>query len=166
MNAVTAKVCLVGDFGVGKTSLVKRFVHQAFSERYQTTVGVTIETTELALAADRTCKLIIWDIAGSGTIDSVKQSYLRGAAGLLFVADGTRAETLDTAQGLERQARELLGEVPAVYLLNKCDLQEQWEIAPATASALESGASVFRTSALSGDNVEAAFHALAASLAG
>lgn len=161
---ITAKVCLVGDFGVGKTSLVQRFVNQAFSDKYQTTVGVTIETKTLALADGRDVKLVIWDIAGSDVIDTVKQNYLRGAAGLLFVVDGTRAETLEAAARLDANARTLLPRAPGVFLFNKCDLLDDWEVDEAGRASLADGRDAFLTSARTGEHVEDAFAALAARL--
>lgn len=158
---VTAKVCLVGDFGVGKTSLVQRFVKQAFSEHYQTTVGVTIETKSIALADGRDAKLVIWDIAGSDVIDTVKQSYLRGAAGLVFVVDGTRAGTLEAVQRLDTEARALLPDAASVFLFNKHDLVDEWEIHETDREALTRGRPGFLTSARTGAHVEAAFAALA-----
>lgn len=156
----TAKVCLVGDFGVGKTSLVQRFVHQAFSRDYQTTLGVTIETLTLTLPGDTVLKLIIWDIAGSDEMDSVRRTYLQGAEGLVLVADGTRSATLDTALSLGSSAGALLGAPPAVLLLNKHDRTDDWAV-DEQAVAAGTRAPVFCTSALSGAGVSTAFEALA-----
>ncbi len=165
MSVTAAKICLVGDFGVGKTSLVNRFVKQAFSERYQTTVGVTIETLEVRLDANAAVKLIIWDIAGSNVIDTVKKTYLRGAAGLLFVADGTRRATFDAVLSLEQEALAVTGAVPCAILLNKRDLTDHWELEPACIEQLAGRWPVFETSARTGVGVETAFTSLAATIA-
>ncbi|MBT8446156.1 MAG: GTP-binding protein [Gammaproteobacteria bacterium] len=162
----TRKICLLGDFGVGKTSLVKRFVKQAFAESYQTTVGVTIET-KLVSCETGEVKLVIWDIAGSNEISPVTQAYLRGAAGLLFVADGTRRSTLASVQELRRQSTELLGAVPALCLVNKLDLADAWEIDGADLDALAGAAMpALRTSARTGEHVEDAFRRLADAMTG
>jgi hypothetical protein len=160
MSEVARKICLLGDFGVGKTSLVARFVRNTFSDKYLTTVGVKVDSRELATAAGPR-KLVVWDIAGKNALDSVSQSYIRGASGLLLVADGTREPTLRSALYLQVQARTALGEVPAVLLVNKLDRVDDWEVKPATLAELRKTLPVFETSARTGDHVEAAFAALA-----
>jgi signal recognition particle receptor subunit beta len=91
----------------------------------------------------------------------VSQTYIRGASGLVLVADGTREPTLRAALYLQVQARTVLGEVPAVLLVNKLDRVDDWEIKPATLAELRKTLVVFETSARTGDHVEAAFAALA-----
>jgi len=96
---IQKKVCLLGAFATGKTSLVARFVRSVFSEKYLTTVGVMIERKTLTL--DRTdLNLIIWDLHGEDEFQKVRASYLRGTAGIIFVVDGTRRETLARAEQL------------------------------------------------------------------
>ncbi len=155
---ITRKVCLIGDFGVGKTSLVQRFVRNVFSHEYLTTVGVDISVKTLDLAGGETLKLVIWDIAGSDRMSSVKRSYLQGAAGYLLVADATRPATLHTALELKALVDRELQRPPSVALLNKCDLQ------PPHATDLPGGLDWQRTSALTGEGVEAAFRRLAEAL--
>jgi small GTP-binding protein len=162
-NESACKVCLLGDFGVGKTSLVARFVRNTFSDKYLTTVGVKVDSREIATAAGLR-KLVVWDIAGKSALDTVSQTYIRGASGLILVADGTREPTLRAALYLQMQARTTLGEVPAVLLVNKLDRIDEWEIKPATIAELRKTLPVFETSARSGDGVEAAFAALAGQL--
>ena len=91
------KVCMLGDFGVGKTSLVARFMRNTFSDRYLTTVGVKVDSKEVDCGEQGAVKLVVWDIAGGSALDALNMSYLRGAGGLLLVADGTRASTMRTA---------------------------------------------------------------------
>jgi small GTP-binding protein len=163
MSAVATKICLLGDFGVGKTSLVARFVRNTFSDRYLTTVGVKVDSREVETPAGAR-KLVVWDIAGKSALDTVSQADLRGAGGLLLVADGTREATLRAALYLQVQARTTLGELPVVLLVNKLDRVDEWEIKPATLAELRKTLPVYETSARSGDNVEAAFADLAARL--
>jgi small GTP-binding protein len=161
----TRKICLLGDFGVGKTSLTTRFVRNVFSERYQTTVGVKIDTKEIDLRG-LPMKLVIWDLAGRDALSTASIQYLRGAAGYLLVADATRAASFEAAKTLHREAQQVLGVVPFVTLLNKADLTGQREIAEDSAAALtREGYSAFDTSALSGENVERAFALLAERIA-
>jgi small GTP-binding protein len=163
MSAVASKVCLLGDFGVGKTSLVARFVRNTFSDKYLTTLGVKVDSREVDTAAGPR-KLVVWDIAGKSALDTVSQAYIRGATGLLLVADGTREATLRAALYLQVQARTSLGELPVVLLVNKLDRIDDWEVKPATLAELRKTLPVYETSARSGDNVEAAFADLAARL--
>ena len=165
MTATARKVCMLGDFGVGKTSLVSRFVRSTFSAKYLTTVGVKVDSKEIALAGRDPLKLVIWDIAGRGVIDALGASYLRGAAALLLVADGTREGSLTSALDLLMQSRALLPDALAVLAVNKLDLVDRWEIAPATLQELRRNLPVFETSALSGSGVQSAFEEIARRLA-
>ncbi len=164
MSAIARKVCMLGDFGVGKTSLVARFVRNTFSDSYLTTVGVKVDSKEVALPGGAALKLVIWDIAGKSALDALNQSYLRGASGLMLIADGTREASLRAALDLLMQSRTLLPDAQAVLLVNKLDVIERWEVAPATLAELRRSLPVFETSARFGDGVEQAFAELAARL--
>jgi small GTP-binding protein len=156
------KVCLIGAFAVGKTSLVRQFVDAIFSEKYLSTVGVKIDKKQLVIQG-RAMDLIIWDLHGEDDFQSVRMSYLRGASGCIYVADGTRRSTLDTALALRRRVEAAIGPTPAILVLNKCDLEDLWEIDPlAIPGHGAKGFSVFQTSAKTGQSVEAAFECLAA----
>ncbi|MDH3645213.1 MAG: GTP-binding protein [Gammaproteobacteria bacterium] len=162
MDVITRKICIIGDFAVGKTSTVARFVHNVFSDKYLTTVGVKIDTRKLTTTGGVEMKMVIWDIAGTDRFSAVEFSYLRGASGYLVVADGSRTHTLDVADRLVAEARERYGHVPQVYLLNKSDLEDEWEISDERRAKLQSsGEDVFITSAKTGRNVDEAMHALA-----
>ena len=157
MNAVAHKLCMLGDFGVGKTSLVARFVHSTFSEKYLTTVGVKVDSKEIALPGRAPCKLVLWDIAGRSQLDALNMTYLRGASALLLVADGTRERSLHAALNLLMQSRTLLPEATVLLAINKLDLVEQWEVPPAAIAELRRTLPVHETSALTGAGVEAVF---------
>ena len=151
------KLCMVGSFAVGKTSLVKRYVQSIFSEKYHTTVGVKIDKKEV-MAGGEAIRMMIWDLAGEDSFTHLRLTYMRGAAGYLLVADGTRAATLDLALDLNRQIEAALGPIPFVLVLNKEDLADTWEIDPARVERLErEGVRVFRSSAKDGQGVEAIF---------
>lgn len=161
----TKKICLVGDFAVGKTSLVARLVHQDFSDRYLSTVGVSIKTKRISLPDDAATKLVIWDIAGNDALTTAAERYLRGADGYMLVVDGTRPATLDVALRLRDDVSRLCGPIPHVCLLNKHDLTEAWSLADEAAADLARDAvGVWLTSAKSGVNVERAFLDLAISV--
>ncbi len=160
------KICMIGDFGVGKTSLVSRFVRETFSEKYLTTVGVKIDTKLVKLVDGREIKLILWDIAGNNTLTTATSSYLRGAAGFLLVVDGTRRLTWESALNLRELLVKELGEKPFVILLNKADLEDQWEMdEEVIQEKKQQGWQLFITSAKTGMNVEKAFIELASLVA-
>lgn len=94
------KICMLGFFGVGKTSLVRRYVSSVFSDTYLTTVGVKIDKKTVTVR-EQTLNMLLWDIAGADDISALRTSYLRGAAGYLLVADGTRPETLEAARSMQ-----------------------------------------------------------------
>jgi small GTP-binding protein len=164
--ALQKKMCMLGGFSVGKTSLVRRFVHSVFSDAYLTTVGVKIDKKIVDLK-DRTVNLILWDLAGEDDLSSLRTTYLRGAAGYLLVADGTRRATLDVALSLNHRVEKEFGPLPFALLLNKSDLKEQWTISAADLAKLsQDGWRVRSTSAMTGDGVEEAFKDLAVRVAG
>ena len=155
------KVCMLGAFAVGKTSLVRRYVHSVFDEKYQTTLGVKIDQKSLLLD-DHKIELILWDLAGEDEFIKVRSSYLRGSSGAILVADGTRGETLNTAFELKDKLESEVGDVPLVLLINKSDLSEHWSIDAYQLELLrDSGWQIVETSARNNDNVEQAFESLA-----
>jgi small GTP-binding protein len=162
---VQKKICVLGGFGVGKTSLVKRYVASIFSEAYLTTVGVKIDKKTVDLS-DRIVNLILWDLAGEDDISSLRMSYVRGASGYVLVADGTRPSTLDVALSLRQRVEADCGPLPFVLLLNKSDLKEQWAIRDAELEDLrQKGWWAQSSSARTGEGVEDAFKDLAVRVA-
>ncbi len=151
------KICMVGAFATGKTSLVQRFIYSKFSEKYHTTVGVKVDRKEVAVAGARV-NLLLWDLAGQDKFESVQGSYLRGSAGILFVVDGTRRDTLTELGNLRALVRNVLGSVPAVVALNKCDLESEWQLGHDEVLGLTAqGLYVLKTSAKTGAGVDQAF---------
>ena len=157
---IQKKICMVGAFGVGKTSLVSRFVHSIFSEKYQTTVGVKIDKKVVQhSAADIT--LILWDLAGEDVLTTVRPAHLKGSSGYILVMDGLRRNTLDVAINLQGRVCEAVGAVPFVCVINKADLRETWEIQQSDLDNLVSrGWTVVETSAKTGTAVEGVFRTL------
>ncbi len=161
----SVKVCILGDFAVGKTSLVRRFVDEAFSERYLTTVGVKIDTKTVHPEGAEPIKLVLWDVAGADELSALQTSYVRGSAGFILVCDLTRRETLTTATKLKSEVAAQFGPVPWCLFANKNDLTEEREIDDMALSELtEDGWIVHTTSAKTGFNVESAVLALASRL--
>jgi small GTP-binding protein len=159
------KICMLGGFGVGKTSLVSRFVSSIFSDTYLTTVGVKIDKKKVALDSGE-MTLMLWDIYGQDDLQTVRDSYLRGATGYLLVADGTRYSTLDIAVTLQKRAESVIGRVPFLLLMNKSDLDREWQVDEETlVNLVDQGWRVLKTSAKTGAGVEEAFTTLAQEMA-
>jgi small GTP-binding protein len=158
---IQKKVCMIGTSGVGKTSLVAKFVHSMFSDKYLTTVGVKIDKKTVSVDGAETM-LMIWDLAGDDDYQRLQTSYLRGTSGYLLVADGTRQITLDQAIEIQGRVAEAAGPLPFLLVLNKADLISQWEIGDTRTDDLAArGWKSFKTSAKDGDAVEEAFVELA-----
>jgi small GTP-binding protein len=158
---IQKKICMVGTFGVGKTSLVERFVEGRFSDSYLTTLGVKISRKPLTLDGQE-MKLILWDLAGEDKLTRVDPMQLRGAAGYFLVADGTRASTLEALVELQQRVQEILGPVPFTCVVNKLDLRDQWQVDEAAlAQVAQRGWPCRLTSARSGEAVEELFLDLA-----
>jgi len=157
---IQKKVCMLGGFTVGKTSLVARFVSSIFSEKYLSTVGVKIDKKVVSVDG-RDAMLLLWDIYGQDDFQTVQPAQLRGMAGYLLVVDGTRRATLDTARLLHEKAKTVAGDVPFVVVINKSDLASSWEIDDvAFFKLVEQGWRIVKTSAKTGDGVEHAFESL------
>jgi small GTP-binding protein len=158
------KICMLGSFSVGKTSLVRRFVESIFSEAYHTSIGVKVDKKVLRVN-DEDVTLVLWDIHGEDVYQKIRLSYLRGMSGYLLVVDGTRRQTLDDALTLNERVIQEVGKVPAVLVFNKSDLAEKWEIDSARESELTAaGWTIIRTSAKTGDSVEEVFAKLTAAM--
>lgn len=160
--AITKKISLIGAPGVGKTSLVRRFVHSLFSERYLTTVGVCIEK-KLVSTPMGDVGLVLWDLAGDDELQRLQASYLRGTAAYLLVVDGTQPDSLRSALELQQRVVAAVGSsVPFVVALNKADLTEHWKITEELLKPMTAlGWQIFRTSAKEGAAVEVVFNQLA-----
>jgi len=154
------KICMVGAFATGKTSLVSRFVYSIFSERYYTTVGVKIEKKTIDIQ-ERSINLILWDLYGEDEFQKVRMSYLRGSSGYILVVDGTRRKTLDKAFELQIKVEASIGKVPFILVLNKWDMTEEWEIETHEIETInQKGWTVINTSAKTGQGVEEVFQTL------
>ena len=161
------KVCIVGDEGVGKTSLIRRFVLSQFDERYVRTVGVVVHKRVVVVPvgeATHTAVLTVWDLIGRDDFAGrYREAYFTNSAGVLAVCDVTRPETLDGLGRWLDLLRGVVGDIPAIVLANKRDLTEHVRIADDDLFAF---CELYRlpfleTSAKTGENVELAFGKLA-----
>jgi small GTP-binding protein len=158
------KICILGAFSVGKTSLVSQYVLSIFPDKYLTTVGVKIDKKTVTVD-DCETTLLIWDLYGEDALQQIRSSYVKGASGYLLVADGTRPETLDTARKIQNRMTNELGPLPFVLMLNKCDLVDQWALDSEILSPFEQEEWIIqRCSARTGEGVEAGFRRLTVNL--
>ncbi|MBM3224564.1 MAG: GTP-binding protein [Candidatus Tectomicrobia bacterium] len=161
---IQKKICMVGAFAVGKTSLVSRFVDSIFSDKYHTTVGVKIAKKVLEIGTEA-WHLLLWDLAGEDEFLQVRTSYLCGSSGYILVVDGTRRATLDMALDIQQRIVDAVGPVPFIILFNKADLTQEWDITQeACAGLAQKGWTWLKASAKTGEGVEEAFEALVAQM--
>lgn len=151
---VSKKIILTGSFGVGKTSLFNRFIHQQFSDKYLTTIGVKVNNKTVKIE-DETISMMVWDIAGEVSQDKVPVSYFLGASGIIYVMDLSRPLTFVNLETDIQFLRELVPNGTILIVANKKDLvtEEQLE------SILREMPRPFdySTSAKTGENVEELF---------
>ena len=158
---IQKKICLLGAFSVGKTSLIKRYVSSIFDEKYLTTVGVKIDKKLVEIEGHKVT-LMIWDIAGEDDYCKLQVSYLRGASGYILVADPTRPQTIDKAFCLHNKAQASVGQVPAIVALNKFDLLNEWQLSESHQEELDRlRQPILNTSAKTGEAVDGLFVDLA-----
>ncbi len=157
------KVCMVGQFSVGKTSLVSQYVSSVFSESYLTTVGVKIDKKNVTVG-DISSDLLIWDIAGGSDSRGMIGTYSRGSHGFLYVIDGTRPSTIDF---VEETIKKNDDAKPSILLINKADLKDAWQLTEADYKRIKDwNIPILETSAKTGNNVENSFSDLTKRMVG
>jgi small GTP-binding protein len=172
MSAIAKKICLVGDFGVGKTSLIRRFVDRSFSDKYLSTVGVKISRKLVELPSEggesSSVQLVIWDLEGDTKFKAIAATHLQGAAGTIIVSDVTRYETVENARGHIELCTKVNPKAWIVVALNKADLIEAEQIAKFTKlcnfSEYPLAIGTYQTSAKTGEAVDLIFQQLAAKM--
>lgn len=166
MKSVQRKVCMLGSFAVGKTSLVRRFVKGRFDEKYLSTIGVQISRRSI-MVDERNVNLIIWDLAGGDEFIRSNAGYLRGASGVFLVCDLTREPTLAVLEQYAEQIRSADSKMEIVVLGNKHDLTEERIISDEELAAFckTVDAPYFLTSAKTGENIAEAFNLLGQKIA-
>jgi small GTP-binding protein len=159
------KICVLGSFTVGKTALVQRYVYSKFADIYQPSICVTISRKKLIINGDD-ITLVLWDLVGKNLYADMNNFYLRGADGYFLVADGKQRESLQEAIELRNIAVSILGEqAPHCLLLNKADLESEWEVNDADLEELRvQGIPFLKTSAKNGLGVEKAFYELSGAM--
>lgn len=157
MNS-SKKVVLVGHFGVGKSSLVRRFVQNNFSDSYIVTIGVHILKKEVTVE-NNNLALVIWDIEGKDDIKKVRSSYLLGTSGFIYVVDPTRPQTFED---FVTEIQFLKDNYPKASIISICNKSDLVDINDMKQLFEQKGFAVdFFASAKTGNEVENAFQILA-----
>ncbi|MEP6488989.1 GTP-binding protein [Microcoleus vaginatus GB2-A3] len=167
---ISKKMCMIGDFGVGKTSLIRRFVDQKFSDEYLSTVGVKISRKNIILGNTKqrenvTVQLLIWDLEGHTKFKGIAPTYLQGASGVLIVADVTRSETVERISEHIQLFSSVNPKGSIIVALNKVDLIEEEKLALLVeishSICQDKVIAVYTTSAKTGKDVDEMFYKLA-----
>ncbi len=159
--SVSKKIVLLGHFGVGKSSLLRRFVENTFSENYTVTIGVHIMKKEI-MAEGNNITLIIWDVEGTDDFTKYRPSYLLGASSFIYVFDASRAVTYSDLKYNLGHLKEKYSNVPVHVIGNKVDLVDQDQlIKDLEQQEIEHS---YLSSAKTGENVERLFQNVAAQL--
>ncbi|TAE78525.1 MAG: GTP-binding protein [Oscillatoriales cyanobacterium] len=161
---------MIGDFGVGKTSLIRRFVDRQFSDEYLSTVGVKISRKSIPLENTKhqegvTAQLLIWDLEGHTKFKGIAPTYLQGASGVLIVADVSRSETVERISEHVKLFSSVNPKGSIIVALNKVDLIDEEKLALLVeishAIGQDKVIAVYTTSAKTGKDVDEIFHKLA-----
>jgi len=120
---VSKKIVLLGHFGVGKSSLIRRFVENTFSENYKVTIGVHILKKNVTIPEKNTdVSLVIWDLEGNDDINNTRFSYLLGTNAFVYVYDVTRPATYENLESELNFLKDKQKNTPITVVGNKEDL--------------------------------------------
>ena len=159
--SISKKIVLIGHFGVGKSSLIRRFVENTFTDNYKVTIGVHILKKEIEIPKNEKMSLIIWDLEGNDDITKTRASYLLGTHGFIYVFDLTRPETYALLEGDLEYLKTNYPNTPTKVVGNKADLVTKEFIKQGEAF---NTLTHFFTSAKTGTRVEKLFTTLAKDL--
>ncbi len=162
---LSKKICLLGDFAVGKTSLVRRFVYDRFDDKYISTIGVKVSRKTVAVPRDDEIvelTMMLWDLAGSEEFSRVRASYLRGLSGAILVCDLTRSKTLEDLIIYARDLQDINPTAKIIIAANKGDLLKRHQVTRAQVEEVANklDAVFYVTSAKTGSEVEKLFRHL------
>ncbi|MFX1347639.1 MAG: Rab family GTPase [Promethearchaeota archaeon] len=156
------KICVAGSKGVGKSSLITRYVDDIFNEKTQQTIGVAFKRKEVKIKENLSIELNIWDFGGEEKYRILFPAYVNGAAAALLLYDTTNKRSLDEIKNWVQIIDNNSNEIIKVTIGTKTDLKEQREISKADAIKISTKFNCYGdpigTSSKTGENVEKAFH--------
>jgi len=161
------KVALLGEGGVGKTSLVRRYVLNEFDDKYLVTIGAKTSSKVVRLETEQgqeiECHLQVWDVMGQRHFKNLQKNFVKGAQGGIIVSDLTRPDTMKDTENWSEMLFGVTGPIPLVYAVNKCDLLKGSPFKKETLDDIlaSNKGLIFATSAKTGENVEAMFFRIA-----
>ena len=166
------KILVLGDYGVGKTSLIKQCINEEFDDQHLTTLGANIALKEISMRfggekADIDVELELWDIAGNKSIADVKMEFYKGGDGAIIIADLTKENNIIDCENWIKTTTQIIGKIPFIFVGNKYDLVSEDDI---DMEKIQKLASRYNTpfilaSAKFGDNTNEAFHEIAQKVA-
>jgi small GTP-binding protein len=156
---VIRKVCLLGDGGVGKTSLIGRYVLDVFSDEYIMSIGTKVSKKVIEYENVQ-LTLMIWDVLGQKSQKALHAAYYNGANGALLVCDNTREETLLNLPTWKADLEKITGPIPFIPIVNKSDLDGKLSVNALTDVRGKLGRDLLFTSAKNGAGVPRAFESL------
>ena len=167
MITYSKKICLLGDFAVGKTSLVRRFVYNKFDNKYLSTIGVKVSRKTISIPRRSENDIVelvmlLWDLAGGTNFNQPRASYLRGVSGAILVCDLTREATLNRLPIYVEALHEISPHAHLIMAANKSDLTEEYEVDAEQIKTVAEQISTpyYRTSAKEGSEVDKLFRHL------
>lgn len=164
---ISRKILLLGEIGVGKTSLIRRLVHGRFETEYKSTFGVELYRVPITRAGpngDTAIELIVWDTDGNFGQSIFRHVYIKGASAALIIGDLKRRSTLETMVGLADGFQDALPGRHFSFIANKSDLLDDGEAPEFPAKLVDGRQPILLTSAKTGDNVEDSFIQAATSI--
>ncbi|XP_053210309.1 ras-related protein Rab-38-like [Panonychus citri] len=123
------KILVLGEVSVGKTSLIKRYVHNFFSQHYRATIGVDFALKHLVWEDESVILLQLWDIAGQERFESMNRVYYKGAVGSFILTDASNPDSFKSAirwkKDFDTKVTMEDGQPsPSILLVNKCDIEK------------------------------------------
>jgi small GTP-binding protein len=166
LRDILKKVVLFGDGGVGKTSLVARYVVNKFDDKYIATIGTKVSRKDIQIVKPNliiNLRMMIWDILGQKEYSKIRSASLSGAQGLILVGDLSRPETIRSLESFwMKEVNDIVGRIPTIIVGNKVDLTASNSMAGTILESMGQrlGVPMLLTSAKTGDNVESIFSTL------
>jgi small GTP-binding protein len=166
LRDILKKVVLLGDGGVGKTSLIARYVVNKFDDKYIATIGTKVSRKDIQVVKPDliiNLRMMIWDILGQKEYSKIRSASLSGAQGVIIVGDLSRPETVQSLEGFWlKEVQGVVGAIPTVFVGNKIDLTDPSSMAATQIQSIgqRRGCPTMLCSAKTGENVEEMFSAL------